>query len=380
MVKKGVLLLQMGGPKSIEGIENFLFNLFNDPFIIQLPWFMKAFQKTLASLISSRRAPKVAVNYKDIGGYSPICFETMCQARALEFSLNKKLFDEKIKNNPELKNYSNYLLKAKKHLESKKKYINSYFAMRYSAPFLKDIIPVMERDGIEDLTVIPLYPQYSDATTGSSIFECKDLFTKTKFSKGKSIKYIESWEANDNFILLIQSRIKTSLNELYKNYYEKQELDSSFKKLRKKDILILFSAHGLPKKYVINGDPYQDQIEKSVSLIMEDDDIAEYRHMLSFQSRVGPVKWLEPNTEDVLIELAEKGEKNIIIIPISFVGDHVETMHEINIEYREIAEEKGIENFIMTRAPKAHPLLIKALEDCFYKVNSNVLPLSLQQD
>lgn len=369
MVKKGVLLLQMGGPKSIKGIENFLFNLFNDPFIIQLPWFMKPFQKNLASLISSRRAPKVAVNYDDIGGYSPICFETMCQARALEFSLNKKLFDEKIKQNPELKNYSNYLLKTKKHLETKKEFINCYFTMRYSAPFLKDIIPVMERDGIEDLTVIPLYPQYSDATTGSSVFECKDLFTKTKFSEGKSIKYIESWEANDNFIHLIQDRIKASLNKLYKAHYEKQELDSSFKKLRKKEILILFSAHGLPEKYVINGDPYQEQIEKSVSLIMEDDEIAEYRHILSFQSRVGPVKWLEPNTEDVLIELAEKGEKNIIIIPISFVGDHVETMHEINIEYREIAEEKGIENFIMTRAPKAHPLLTKALEDCFYQVN-----------
>ena len=105
---------------------------------------------------------------------------------------------------------------------------------------------------------------------------------------------------------------------------------------------------------------------------MEDDEIAEYRHLLSFQSRVGPVKWLEPNTEDVLIDLAEKGEKNLIIVPISFVGDHVETLHEINIEYRELAEEKGIENFIMTRATKAHPLLIKALEDCFYKVNSNV--------
>ena len=351
----------MGGPKSIEGIENFLFNLFNDPFIIQLPWFMKPFQKNLASLISSRRAPKVAVNYNDIGGYSPICFETMCQARALEFSLNKDLIEDLLQEKSELKNDSNYLLKAKKHLEANKEFINCYFAMRYSGPFLKDIIPVMERDGIEDLTVIPLYPQYSDATTGSSIFECKDLFSKTKFSEGRSIKYIESWEANTNFIQLIQDRIKVSLNQLYRKHYEKQELDASIKKLRKKEILILFSAHGLPEKYVINGDPYQDQIEKSVSLIMEDDEIAEYRHMLSFQSRVGPVKWLEPNTEDVLIELAEKGEKNIIIIPISFVGDHVETMHEINIEYREIAEEKGIENFIMTRAPKAHPLLTKAL-------------------
>ena len=157
MVKQGILLLQMGGPKSIEGIENFLFNLFNDPFIIQLPWFMKPFQKNLAAFISSRRAPKVAVNYKDIGSYSPICFETMCQARALEFDLNKELINQELETKPDLKNESNYLLKTKKHLEHKKEFINCYFAMRYSAPFLKDIIPVMERDGIEDLTVIPLY-------------------------------------------------------------------------------------------------------------------------------------------------------------------------------------------------------------------------------
>ncbi|MDD9898343.1 MAG: ferrochelatase, partial [Candidatus Melainabacteria bacterium] len=138
-MSKGILLLQMGGPNSLAGVQEFLFNLFRDEYIIQLPWFLKPFQRNLAEFISSRRAPSVQENYKMIGGKSPILFETQCQAKALEKRMGGAY--------------------------------KCYIAMRYSAPFLKDTLKQMQADQIDELTVIPLYPQYSSATSGSSIIE-----------------------------------------------------------------------------------------------------------------------------------------------------------------------------------------------------------------
>jgi ferrochelatase len=322
----------MGGPETLKDVESFLYNLFNDPFIIQLPFFIKPFQSTLAKFISSRRTPKVSVLYDEIGGGSPIRFETECQAKALEKSLQKTLGSG----------------------------IKVYYAMRYSSPFLRDVIPVMEEDNIRDLVVIPLYPQYSEATTGSSLYECKDLFDKAGLTSRLRVTYIESWFDNPYYIQLMQERIIDKLSLLVHNLAmnSKEESEGTLGE----DILILFSAHGLPEKYVERGDPYEQQIKASVALIMQHEKLKMIRHKISYQSKVGPVKWLEPNTEHTIIELAERGEKNLIVVPISFVGDHIETLHEINIEYKELAEKQGVQNFLMTRATKANPLLIKALE------------------
>lgn len=319
LMKSAVLLLQMGGPESINDVEPFLYNLFSDPYIIQLPFFMKPFQSQLAQLISSKRAPKVSVLYEEIGGGSPIRFETECQAKALEKYLAKEGIPSKV-----------------------------YYAMRYSKPFLKDIIPQIRNDQIQEITVIPLYPQYSQATSGSSLFECKNLFDKTKLNQSIKINYIESWFDNPFYIKLMQERIFEQLC--------KDEITHS-----SNSPLILFSAHGLPTKYVEDGDPYQKQIECSINLIMQDPKLKHLRFKISYQSKVGPVKWLEPSTEKTIIELGKTGEKSLIVVPISFVGDHIETLHEINIEYKTLARENGIEHFLMTRAPKANPLLIKAL-------------------
>ena len=338
---KAVLLLQMGGPETLKDVESFLYNLFNDPFIIQLPFFIKPFQSTLAKFISSRRTPKVSVLYDEIGGGSPIRFETECQAKALEKSLRKTLGSG----------------------------IKVYYAMRYSSPFLRDVIPVMKEDEIEDLVVIPLYPQYSEATTGSSLYECKDLFDKAGLTSKLRVTYIESWFDNPYYIQLMQERIIDKLSLLIHDLAMNRKEESEEKALRE-DILILFSAHGLPEKYVERGDPYEQQIKSSVALIMQHEKLKIIRHKISYQSKVGPVKWLEPNTEDTIIELAERGEKNLIVVPISFVGDHIETLHEINIEYKELAEEHGVQNFLMTRAPKANSLLIKALESLIINVRT----------
>jgi ferrochelatase len=325
-MKKGVLLLQMGGPCCISGIEGFLFNLFNDRFIIQLPKFLKPFQKYLAKFIAWRRAPKVAVNYEEIGGRSPILFETQCQARALEKELNKNTDDE----------------------------YQCFIAMRYTYPFLKDTIKDIEASGIESLDVVPLYPQYSIATTGSSFWECKTLFRESGLKDKIKIDYVVSWETNEYFIELLKNRILDKLELFPKN--EKTYL--------------LFSAHGLPVKYIEKGDPYQKQIEASFKAIIDSlpvESIQNIEPMITYQSRVGPVQWLEPNTEDVLEMLGKDGVKNILIVPISFVGDHIETLHELGIEYREVAEEFGIENYHVTRLPKANPLLIKALASSINK-------------
>lgn len=323
---KGVLLLQMGGPCCIAEVENFLFNLFNDPYIIQLPSFLKPYQTQLAKFISSRRAHKVAHNYKKLGGSSPILFETQCQAKALEKKLGEGY--------------------------------RVYIAMRYSYPYLKDTLQYMERDAINDLTVIPLYPQYSLATSGSSVIECKELFDQTGFTQKASIKYIEAWYDSPAFIELLSKRIQDTLGA------ETHEAH------------ILFSAHGLPVKYIQEGDPYQKQIEDCVSLVLQkladNLNLRNYKNKLcselynldwsiSYQSRVGPVKWLEPYTDNAITKLGQNCVKNLIVVPISFVGDHIETIEEIGMQYRDLAYESGIVNFKVTRLPKANPLLIEAL-------------------
>lgn len=319
---KGILLLQMGGPSSLEEIQPFLFNLFRDKYIIQLPSLLKPFQKNLAEFISTRRSPKIAEQYKEIGGSSPIKFETECQAKALEKKLN--------------------------NIEDKQK-THVYYAMRYTSPFLKETLCKMESDHIDDLTVIPLYPQYSIATSGSSMIECKEVFEATGFNKKAQIKYIESWHNNDHFIQLIVNRILDKLKE----FANEGIVDP-------KKIMILFSAHGLPEKYIEDGDPYQEQVKESVKLIMAR--LPLYKHEISYQSKVGPVKWLEPATDTAMVKIAkEKNIKNLLVVPISFVGDHIETLFEIDVEYREVAEEAGIKNFKVSRLPKANKLLIEAL-------------------
>jgi protoporphyrin/coproporphyrin ferrochelatase len=174
------------------------------------------------------------------------------------------------------------------------------------------------------------------------------MFKETGLKDRININYVVSWEDNDYFTDLIRNRI----------------LDQIPKFPKDETIKVLFSAHGLPKKYIEKGDPYQKQIETSYKKILEKIP-TEFKSridpQITYQSRVGPVKWLEPNTEDVLEELGKTGIKNILIVPISFVGDHIETLHELGIEYKEVAQEHGIKNYYVTRLPKANPLLVKAL-------------------
>jgi ferrochelatase len=308
MGRVGVLLLNLGGPEQLEDVRPFLFNLFADPEIIRLP--VPWLQKPLAWLISNSRAKQSQQNYSQIGGGSPLRRITEQQAEALQ----KSLAD---------------------HGQETEMYIG----MRYWYPFTEEAIARIKRDRIEELVILPLYPQYSISTSGSSFRLLQQLWKEDPSLERIRYTVIPSWYARPGYVNAMADLIAQELDQLP---------DPSKGH-------IFFSAHGVPVSYVEEaGDPYQREMEHCVDLIMK----ALNRpnpHTLAYQSRVGPVEWLQPYTEDAIEELAEKGVDNLVVVPISFVSEHIETLQEIDIEYREIAEEAGIETFRRVPALNTHP-------------------------
>ncbi|MEM7724988.1 MAG: ferrochelatase [Cyanobacteria bacterium P01_A01_bin.45] len=316
MGRVGVLLLNLGGPDKLEDVGPFLYNLFSDPEIIRLPFHW--LQKPLAWFIATRRTKTSQENYRKIGGGSPLRSITEAQGDAL-----------------------------KEHLHSIGKDANIYVAMRYWHPFTEEAIAQLIKDGIQKVVILPLYPQFSISTSGSS-FRLLETFWKENPSL-HNVEYtvIASWYKQKSYLQAMAELIAQELDQL-----ENPE-----------EAHIFFSAHGVPKSYVEEaGDPYQQEIEECVYLIMQ---TLKRRndYTLAYQSRVGPVEWLQPYTEDAIEELGAKGIKNLVVVPISFVSEHIETLEEIDIEYREIAEEAGIENFRRVPALNTHPLFIQALGD-----------------
>ncbi len=308
MGRVGVLLLNLGGPEQLEDVRPFLFNLFADPEIIRLP--VPWLQKPLAWLISNSRAKQSQQNYSQIGGGSPLRRITEQQAEAL-----------------------------KQCLASHGQPAELYIGMRYWYPFTEEAIARIKRDRIEELVILPLYPQYSISTSGSSFRLLQRLWKEDPSLEAIRYTVIPSWYARPGYVKAMAELIAHELDQL-PNPEEGH---------------IFFSAHGVPVSYVEEaGDPYQREIEHCVALIMQ----ALGRpnaHTLAYQSRVGPVEWLQPYTEDAIAELAKSGVKSLVVVPISFVSEHIETLQEIDIEYREIAEEAGIETFRRVPALNTHP-------------------------
>ena len=308
MGRVGVLLLNLGGPEQLEDVRPFLFNLFADPEIIRLP--VPWLQKPLAWLISNSRAKQSQQNYSQIGGGSPLRRITEQQADALQ-----------------------------KSLEAAGQPTEMYIGMRYWYPFTEEAIARIKRDGIEELVVLPLYPQYSISTSGSSFRLLQQLWKEDPSLERIRYTVIPSWYARPGYVRAMADLIAQELDQLS---------DPSAGH-------VFFSAHGVPVSYVEEvGDPYQREIEHCVELIMQ----ALGRpndHTLAYQSRVGPVEWLQPYTEEAIEELAEQGVNNLVVVPISFVSEHIETLQEIDMEYREIAEEAGIETFRRVPALNTHP-------------------------
>ena len=287
-MKSAVILFNLGGPDKLESVEPFLFNLFNDPAIISIPSIIRY---PLAKFISKRRAPIAKNIYKEIGNKSPILELTQKQAKSLE----------------------NFLI-------TKGDY-KCFVVMRCWHPRASQVLKQVKEYNPDEIILLPLYPQYSASTTGSSIEEWNDICKKENY-KVKT-KIVCCYPTENNFLESHASLIKKIL-----------------KTLDNKNFKLIFSAHGLPENKIKKGDPYQWQIEKTVEGIMSKLSSENLEFLISYQSRVGPLKWIGPSTDDVIIKYS-KEKKGIIIVPVAFVSEHSETLVELDIEYKKLAEKNG---------------------------------------
>ena len=320
MAKVGVLLLNLGGPERIQDVGPFLYNLFADPEIIRLP--NPALQKPLAWLISTLRAGKSQAAYRSIGGGSPLRRITEQQARELQSSLRQRGIEA-----------------------------TSYVAMRYWHPFTESAVADIKADGIDEVVVLPLYPHFSISTSGSSFRELQRLRQADPDFRQLPIRCIRSWYDHPGYIDAMAGLIAREIRSC-------DDPAAAH---------VFFSAHGVPKSYVEEaGDPYQKEIEDCAALIMgrlEQQLGHTNPHTLAYQSRVGPVEWLKPYTEDALEELGQAGTRDLVVVPISFVSEHIETLEEIDIEYRELATEAGVVNFRRVPALDTDPTFVRGLAD-----------------
>ncbi len=330
----GVLLLNLGGPDSLQAVRPFLYNLFSDRSIIKLgPSFL---QKPIAWLISGIRAQSTKKIYNLIGGKSPILDITTEQAKALEELLNSSL-----------------LLQSPHPPFSKggRGGIKVYVGMRYWHPFVEEVVPEIYNDGIRKLIVLSLYPHYSRTTTGSVLSQFKEVVSRYPVE----IFCISSWFDHPLYIDALVDLIEKGLESFTPSL--------TLPPQRGRDgwggVHVLFSAHSLPESFIAEGDPYVYQIQETIKKIVK---IMNIEWHLSYQSKSGPVKWLEPSTEEMLEKFAEWGYRNMLVVPISFVSDHIETLYEIDILYKDMAQKKGI-TLKRVESLNTHPLFIEALKD-----------------
>lgn len=307
-VRTGVVLFNLGGPDSLDSVGRFLFNLFNDPAIVRLP---QPFRYVIARLIAWRRTPTAKAIYEKIGGRSPILDETKKQTTLLENDLNGLNADRLFK---------------------------VVIAMRYSEPRSIDAVNELMNWNVDEVVLLPLYPQFSTTTTTSSLFDWtqKKLNVKTKT--------ICCWPTEPGLIeshaRKIASILKTDAN-----------------------LRVLFSAHGLPKKIVAAGDPYPDQVEKTARAIVAALGARGFGNIdwcICYQSRVGPLEWIGPSTDEE-IRNAGNDRKGIIVVPIAFVSEHSETLVELDIEYRKLADTCGVPRYERTPTPGQEPAFIAGL-------------------
>jgi ferrochelatase len=317
--KVGVVMFQLGGPDSLEAVEPFLLNLFLDPDIIPMGP-LGFLRRPLAKLISSRRSVPVRGKYAEIGGRSPIGTLTERQRGALVASLSSEIDPFAV------------------------------IAMRYWHPLTVEAVEALRKAGpVDEIVLLPLYPQFSYATTLSSLKEWRRVYGQPK--GGPPLRTVSQFYDHALYIQAIAQRIGSVL---------RQFMDSS-------RIHLVFSAHGLPMSLVEKGDPYPRQIEATVRMVCEEGRKQfpswPQTHLLCYQSRVGPSKWLQPPLTGTIERLGTAGVKEMLVVPISFVTEHIETLHEINIEAREEAKKFGVEVFRMMPAVGDSPLFIAALKD-----------------
>lgn len=316
-MKTAVVLMNLGGPDSLNAVKRFLFNLFYDKAIITLP---NPFRWIIAKIISTARNKKAQEIYKLVGGASPIMQETIAQKKALE---------QKFKGRD----------------------IEIFIVMRHYHPYSYEVVKEIKRYNPDEIIMLPLYPQFSTTTTGSAIADLKNALSQEGIDAHQ--KVIGCYFQEPGFISAHAEMILSAMDKI----------------IDKNNMLLLFSAHGLPKKVILNGDPYQWQIEESVKAIVKKLSIKKLDYKVSYQSKVGPLEWLTPNTEDEIKRAAIAG-KAIIIVPIAFVSEHVETLVELDIEYSKIAKDANIE-YVRVPALSINDKFIESLADIVINAGEN---------
>lgn len=306
--KTAVVLFNLGGPDGPESVQPFLFNLFKDPAIIGVP---NPIRWLIAKLISTRRAPVAQEIYRNLGGGSPLLANTQVQADALQGELGDD--------------------------------VRCFIAMRYWHPMAEETVAQVKAFAPDQIVLLPLYPQFSTTTTGSSVKEWQRAAKAARLEV--PTKTICCYFDNCNFVDAIAAKVLEALDS------------ASMDKPR-----ILFTAHGLPKKVIAAGDPYQWQIEQTADAIVAAIDRADLDWIVCYQSRVGPLEWIQPYTSDIL-EQAGRDKKTVIVVPIGFTSEHSETLVELDIEYRELADEAGVRGYTRIDTVGSDDTFIKGLSD-----------------
>lgn len=315
----GVVLFNLGGPSELSEVEPFLVRLFSDREIIELPG-GAALQPLMARLIAKMRGRSVRENYSRIGGGSPQLRLTKAQAKALEHRLND------LSTGPRF---------------------HVVIAMRYSSPTSADALGELAAADIRRLVTVSLFPHWSKATTGSSRNEFERTLAEPRFSRlGFEVTHVEHYADNPEYLDAFTDTVKEALHRIPAG--------------RRAETVILFSAHGLPQKFIDDGDPYVDHIEATRQGILKRLQLPN-RQLLAYQSRTGPVKWLGPGTEEVLEQLGHEGVKDVLVVPLSFVSDHIETLYEVDLLFEETARKAGITGYFRPDALNTHPVFIDAL-------------------
>ncbi|XP_066152885.1 ferrochelatase, mitochondrial isoform X1 [Euwallacea fornicatus] len=329
--KTAIVMLNMGGPQHTDQVHDYLHRIMTDRDVIQFPFA----QDFIGEWIAKRRTPTVQKRYEEIGGGSPILKWTTLQGDLLCKKLDKE--------HPETAPHK------------------AYPAFRYASPFTEDALEQLQNDGVERAIIFSQYPQYSCATSGSSLNVVSKYFQQKGFPKGLKLSIIDRWSVHPLLAQCFADLIKKEIKKLPEEV--------------RKEALILFSAHSLPLKAVNRGDPYPSEVGCTVQLVMWDLKYCN-PYQLVWQSKVGPLPWLGPFTDSSVKSYAKQGKKALIIVPIAFVNEHIETLHELDIELAEEAKKAGIKIVRRVPTPNDHPLFIEALTDLVKHHLKSNLPVS----
>jgi ferrochelatase len=314
-VKTGIVMMNLGGPATLGDVEPFLLELFADREIIKLP-----LQRWLGPYIARRRAPRVRGLYASIGGGSPILVHTNAQGRGMVERLDQ--------------------------LSPQTAPHQFYVAFRYVKPTSDDALRAMAADGVERAIAFTQYPQFSCSTTGSSLNELWRALDRTGLRDRFEWSLIDRWPVHPGFITAMTDTVREGLER--------------FPEAKRSGVLILFSAHSLPLHVIDRGDSYPQEVGASVQHVVEKL-AAPNPYILAYQSDVGPVRWLGPSTASVIRHLGAKGFKDVLVVPIAFTSDHIETLSELDKEYGDVAKEAGITNYVRAPALNDRPLFLDAL-------------------